>query len=94
MPFQAHPTEVVQEVLSAVMFPLEGMACPHVQHLVKRLRQACERFADFLQAQSLLNLGCGVDVERFAQDADYKRQTILGLAECVFTLHLCLCLKC
>uniref|UniRef100_A0A8C4QLG4 Uncharacterized protein n=1 Tax=Eptatretus burgeri TaxID=7764 RepID=A0A8C4QLG4_EPTBU len=81
MSFQAHPTEVVQEVLSAVMFPLEGMACPHVQHLVKRLRQACERFADFLQAQSLLNLGCGVDVERFAQDADYKRQTILGLAE-------------
>uniref|UniRef100_UPI0035900FC5 NBAS subunit of NRZ tethering complex-like n=1 Tax=Myxine glutinosa TaxID=7769 RepID=UPI0035900FC5 len=79
--YEAHPTEVVQEVLSAITFPLEDMACPDVQLLVERLRWACERFADFLQAQSLLNLGCGVDVERFTQDADYKRETILGLAE-------------
>lgn len=38
------------------------------------------RHADYLQGYQLQSLGCGVDLQRFANDADYRRDTILGLA--------------
>ncbi|CAM9714502.1 unnamed protein product [Lampetra planeri] len=46
-----------------------------------RLRLYGERLADLTQAQTLRSLGAGVDVQRFAVDAQYKRGTILGLVE-------------
>ena len=39
------------------------------------------RLVDFEQAQTLLGLGLGIDVGRFAQDEDYKKLTILSLAQ-------------
>ncbi|XP_014245008.1 neuroblastoma-amplified sequence-like [Cimex lectularius] len=38
------------------------------------------RYANYKQAQQVVNLQCGVNSERFMNDADYRRDTILGLA--------------
>eukprot|EP00794_Sanderia_malayensis_P009896 gene9896-10909_t len=38
------------------------------------------KLSDFMQAKTLEDLGKGVDVGRFMQDLEYKRETILGLA--------------
>lgn len=38
------------------------------------------QLADYVQAQDLLTLDCGVDVNRFATDEQYRHDTILGLA--------------
>ncbi|XP_034245235.1 neuroblastoma-amplified sequence-like isoform X2 [Thrips palmi] len=38
------------------------------------------QLADYVQAQDLLTLDCGVDVSRFASDEQYRHDSILGLA--------------
>jgi hypothetical protein len=35
---------------------------------------------DFQQGQQLQALGCGVDVQRFALDTQYRQDSIVGLA--------------
>ncbi|KAG5277190.1 hypothetical protein AALO_G00114610 [Alosa alosa] len=52
-----------------------------VDALIGQLRAYSERLADFTQAQVLQGLGRGVDTQRFSSDAQYKKETILGLAE-------------
>lgn len=47
--------------------------------LVERLQHYEKILSDFIQAKTLQGLGKGVDVARFAQDSEYKRETILGL---------------
>nr|XP_033793445.1 neuroblastoma-amplified sequence [Geotrypetes seraphini] len=49
--------------------------------LVEQLHYYNERLMDFTQARILQDLGKGVDVQRFSADAQYKRETVLGLAE-------------
>ncbi|XP_036080545.1 neuroblastoma-amplified sequence isoform X2 [Rousettus aegyptiacus] len=49
--------------------------------LTKQLHYYNERLLDFTQAQVLQGLRKGVDVQRFTADNQYKRETILGLAE-------------
>ena len=49
--------------------------------LTKQLHYYNERLLDFTQAQILQSLRKGVDVQRFTADDQYKRETILGLAE-------------
>ncbi|XP_006910303.1 neuroblastoma-amplified sequence isoform X1 [Pteropus alecto] len=49
--------------------------------LTKQLHYYNERLLDFTQAQVLQGLRKGVDVQRFTADDQYKRETILGLAE-------------
>ncbi|RXN16918.1 neuroblastoma-amplified sequence [Labeo rohita] len=49
--------------------------------LIGQLRLYSERLTDFTQAQVLQGLGRGVDVQRFSSDNQYKKETILGLAE-------------
>ncbi|XP_007641500.1 neuroblastoma-amplified sequence isoform X2 [Cricetulus griseus] len=49
--------------------------------LIKQLHYYNERLLDFTQAQLLQGLRKGVDVQRFTADDQYKRETILGLAE-------------
>ena len=49
--------------------------------LTKQLHYYNERLLDFTQAQILQGLQKGVDVQRFTADDQYKRETILGLAE-------------
>lgn len=38
------------------------------------------KLADYVQAQDLLTLDCGVDVNRFSSDEQYRHDSILGLA--------------
>lgn len=49
--------------------------------LINQLHYYNERLLDFTQAQILQGLGKGVDVQRFTADGQYKKETILGLAE-------------
>ncbi|XP_043920727.1 neuroblastoma-amplified sequence [Protopterus annectens] len=49
--------------------------------LIEQLLHYNECLTDLTQAQILQGLGKGVDVQRFAADSQYKRETILGLAE-------------
>ena len=49
--------------------------------LIGQLRAYSERLADYTQAQVLQGLGRGVDTQRFSSDAQYKKETILGLSE-------------
>lgn len=48
---------------------------------INQLHYYNERLMDLTQAKTLQGLGKGVDVQRFTADAQYKRETILGLAE-------------
>ncbi|GFS05660.1 neuroblastoma-amplified sequence-like [Elysia marginata] len=48
--------------------------------LVDKLQQYQEMLEDYNQACVLQGLGKGVDVIRFAEDQDYKQETIYGLA--------------
>lgn len=52
-----------------------------LQKMIGQLHVYNERLRDFTQAQVLQGLGRGVDVQRFSSDADYKKETILGLSE-------------
>lgn len=52
-----------------------------LEALIGQLRLYSERLTDFTQAQVLQGLGRGVDVQRFSSDNQYKKETILGLAE-------------
>lgn len=49
--------------------------------LTKQLHYYNERLLDSTEAQILQGLRKGVDVQRFTADDQYKRETILGLAE-------------
>jgi hypothetical protein len=35
---------------------------------------------DFQHGEQLKTLGCGIDMQRFAQDTQYQQDSILGLA--------------
>lgn len=52
-----------------------------VAALTEQLHFYNERLLDLTQAQTLQGLRKGVDVQRFTSDDQYKRETILGLAE-------------
>ncbi|XP_068433221.1 NBAS subunit of NRZ tethering complex isoform X2 [Clinocottus analis] len=79
--YQADPKELIRLVTQHVSaysdWPEE------LQKLIRQLRVYNERLRDFTQAQVLQGLGRGVDVQRFSSDADYKKETILGLTETV-----------
>lgn len=77
--YQADPKEMIrlvtQHVSSNSSWPEE------IQRLIEQLHMYNERLMDFTQAQVLQGLGRGVDVPRFSSDANYKKETILGLTE-------------
>uniref|UniRef100_A0A672U883 NBAS subunit of NRZ tethering complex n=1 Tax=Strigops habroptila TaxID=2489341 RepID=A0A672U883_STRHB len=79
--YRADPKELIQMVTKHVTqygctdWPEE------IATLINQLHYYNERLLDFTQAQILQGLGKGVDVQRFTADGQYKRETILGLAE-------------
>ncbi|KAM4632894.1 LOW QUALITY PROTEIN: NBAS subunit of NRZ tethering complex [Polymixia lowei] len=77
--YQADPKELIRLVTQHVSqhsdWPEE------LKKLIGQLQVYNERLTDFTQAQVLQGLGRGVDVQRFSSDSDYKKETILGLAE-------------
>ncbi|XP_051880260.1 NBAS subunit of NRZ tethering complex isoform X2 [Pristis pectinata] len=79
--YQADPKEVIKMVTEHVTENADNSWSEEVQTLILHLNYYNELLTDFTQAQTLQGLGKGVDVQRFATDSQYKRETILGLAE-------------
>ncbi|KAM9016498.1 NBAS subunit of NRZ tethering complex isoform 2-T2 [Ara ararauna] len=79
--YRADPKELIQMVTKHVS-QYGCTAWPEeIATLINQLHYYNERLLDFTQAQILQGLGKGVDVQRFTADGQYKRETILGLAE-------------
>ncbi|XP_062857972.1 NBAS subunit of NRZ tethering complex [Trichomycterus rosablanca] len=80
--YRADPKELIRLVTKHVT-DREGYdwADEELEALIGQLRLYSEQLTDFTQAQVLQGLGRGVDVQRFSNDPNYKKETILGLAE-------------
>lgn len=78
---QADPKELIQVVTKHVTQYSYTDWPEEIATLINQLHYYNERLLDFTQAQILQGLGKGVDVQRFTADGQYKRETILGLAE-------------
>ncbi|KAL3866901.1 hypothetical protein ACJMK2_044151 [Sinanodonta woodiana] len=74
------PTRVIQRVVDLVTQKLDFDWPADVMVLVEKLKHYNEMLEDYTQAKILQKLGRGIDIVRFAEDAEYKRETILGLA--------------
>lgn len=53
-----------------------------VQKLVNLFKKYHKRLVELEQAETLMGLDMGIDVDRFAQEEDYRREVILTLARC------------
>uniref|UniRef100_A0AAR2K9U6 Neuroblastoma-amplified sequence N-terminal domain-containing protein n=1 Tax=Pygocentrus nattereri TaxID=42514 RepID=A0AAR2K9U6_PYGNA len=80
--YRADPRDLIRLVTKHVA-DHEGhdWADEELKALIGQLQLYSERLTDFTQAQVLKGLGRGVDVQRFSNDNQYKKETILGLAE-------------
>ncbi|KAM6458959.1 NBAS subunit of NRZ tethering complex isoform 2-T2 [Liasis olivaceus] len=79
--YRADPKDLIQMVTKHVTNSSFADWPEEIAIMIKHLQYYNERLLDFTQAQILQGLGKGVDVQRFTADAQYKRETILGLAE-------------
>ncbi|XP_010131612.1 PREDICTED: neuroblastoma-amplified sequence-like, partial [Buceros rhinoceros silvestris] len=79
--YRADPKELIQVVTKHVTQYSYTDWPEEIATLINQLHYYNERLLDFTQAQILQGLGKGVDVQRFTADGQYKRETILGLAE-------------
>ncbi|XP_032999018.1 neuroblastoma-amplified sequence isoform X1 [Lacerta agilis] len=79
--YRADPRELIRMVTEHVTQRSHADWPEEIATLIKHLQYYNERLLDFTQAQVLQGLGKGVDVQRFTADGQYKRETILGLAE-------------
>lgn len=78
---QADPKELIKMVTRHVTrYGCESWP-EDLASLTKQLHYYNERLLDSTEAQILQGLRKGVDVQRFTADDQYKRETILGLAE-------------
>ncbi|XP_013918331.1 PREDICTED: neuroblastoma-amplified sequence [Thamnophis sirtalis] len=77
----ADPKDIIQMVTKHVTNSSYADWPEEIAILIKHLQYYNERLLDFTQAQILQGLGKGVDVQRFTADGQYKRETILGLAD-------------
>ncbi|XP_033293310.1 NBAS subunit of NRZ tethering complex isoform X2 [Orcinus orca] len=79
--YRADPKELIKMVTRHVTRYGQEAWPEELAALTKQLQYYNERLLDFTQAQILQGLRKGVDVQRFTADDQYKRETILGLAE-------------
>ncbi|CAH6786831.1 Nbas [Phodopus roborovskii] len=79
--YRVDPKELIKMVTSHVAQHEHDAWPEDLVSLIKQLHYYNERLLDFTQAQLLQSLRKGVDVQRFTADDQYKRETILGLAE-------------
>ncbi|XP_010391602.2 neuroblastoma-amplified sequence isoform X3 [Corvus cornix cornix] len=79
--YRADPRKVIQMVTRHVTQYAHADWPQEVSSWINQLHYYNERLMDLTQAKTLQGLGKGVDVQRFTADAQYKRETILGLAE-------------
>lgn len=74
------PSDLIDHIMYHVAAGVHTKWKNECQPWVNSLIRYHNRMADFAQGQLLRGLGKGVDIGRFAQDPEYKRETILGLA--------------
>ncbi|XP_053405478.1 NBAS subunit of NRZ tethering complex-like [Mercenaria mercenaria] len=74
------PVKVMQKVTSLVCQKKEIQWPDYVLDLVEKIKHYNEMLEDYRQAKILKKLDRGIDTERFTSDAEYKTETILGLA--------------
>nr|XP_045004804.1 neuroblastoma-amplified sequence isoform X1 [Jaculus jaculus] len=79
--YRVDPKELIKTVTRHVALHEHATWPEDLMSLTKQLHYYNERLLDFTQAQLLQGLRKGVDVQRFTADDQYKRETILGLAE-------------
>uniref|UniRef100_A0A8C3LCW7 NBAS subunit of NRZ tethering complex n=1 Tax=Chrysolophus pictus TaxID=9089 RepID=A0A8C3LCW7_CHRPC len=79
--YRVDPEELIKMVTQHVTQYAYTDWPEEIATLINQLHYYNERLLDFTQAQILQGLGKGVDVQRFTADGQYKRETILGLAE-------------
>ncbi|XP_077009351.1 NBAS subunit of NRZ tethering complex isoform X2 [Tamandua tetradactyla] len=79
--YRADPKELIKTVTRHVSRHGQEAWPEDLASLVRYLHHYNERLLDLTQAQVLQGLRKGVDVQRFTSDGQYKRETILGLAE-------------
>ncbi|XP_013359802.1 PREDICTED: neuroblastoma-amplified sequence isoform X2 [Chinchilla lanigera] len=79
--YRADPKELIRMVTRHVTLRGHEAWPEDLASLTAQLHYYNERLLDLTQAQLLQGLGKGVDVQRFTIDDQYKRETILGLAE-------------
>ncbi|EPY76052.1 neuroblastoma amplified sequence [Camelus ferus] len=79
--YRADPKELIKMVTRHVSLYGHEAWPEDLVPLTRQLHYYNERLLDFTQAQVLQGLRKGVDVQRFTADDQYKRETILGLAE-------------
>ncbi|XP_033860699.3 NBAS subunit of NRZ tethering complex [Acipenser ruthenus] len=79
--YKANPKDLIKLVTKYVTENASADWPEELEKLIQQLYLYNERLTDFTQAQVLQGLGRGVNVQRFSADSQYKRETILGLAE-------------
>ncbi|KAI6056174.1 NBAS [Marmota monax] len=79
--YRADPKELIKTVTRHVTRHGHEAWPEDLVSLTEQLHYYNERLLDFTQARLLQGLRKGVDVQRFTADDQYKRETILGLAE-------------
>ncbi|XP_037384398.1 NBAS subunit of NRZ tethering complex [Talpa occidentalis] len=79
--YRADPKELIKMVTRHMTRHGHEAWPEDLMSLSKQLHHYNERLLDYTQAQVLQGLRKGVDVQRFTADDQYKRETILGLAE-------------
>uniref|UniRef100_A0A8C3WRB5 NBAS subunit of NRZ tethering complex n=1 Tax=Catagonus wagneri TaxID=51154 RepID=A0A8C3WRB5_9CETA len=79
--YRADPKELIKMVTRHVTRFGQEAWPEDLVALTRQLHYYNQRLLDFTQAQVLQGLQKGVDVQRFTADDQYKRETILGLAE-------------
>ncbi|XP_053522900.1 NBAS subunit of NRZ tethering complex isoform X2 [Artibeus jamaicensis] len=96
--YRADPKELILMVTRHVTRYGQDAWPADVASLTRQLGYYNERLLDLTQAQVLRGLRRGVDVQRFAVDEQYKRETVLGLAETleenVYSIALSLAQRC
>ncbi|XP_045700376.1 neuroblastoma-amplified sequence isoform X3 [Phyllostomus hastatus] len=96
--YRADPKELILMVTRHVSRCGQDAWPEDVASLTRQLGYYNERLLDLTQAQVLRGLRRGVDVQRFASDERYKKETVLGLAETleenVYSIALSLAQRC
>ncbi|KAH9508425.1 hypothetical protein Btru_055206 [Bulinus truncatus] len=78
--YRQPPSKIVSRVIDFISSIGENEWPQEVVCLVDKLKNYQEMLEDYNQACTLNRLGKGVDVIRFADNEDYKKETIFGLA--------------
>ncbi|KAL5481510.1 hypothetical protein EMCRGX_G021685 [Ephydatia muelleri] len=84
-PLLCPPATLMSHVISHVIGHSTAEWPVGVQPAVELLQCYRTQLCDHVQAETLPGLGTSIDVQRFTQDLDYRRETILSLARTMDT---------